>query len=402
MILLSFLLFAAVGADIPCPSTGQPCYCGDCASSTPIAGSSVGVMLSNGFCNTYDGKFCSGTFPIIGAVCSSGSCSCCALTPGVLSSEEICFDGIDNNGDNLVDCADPQCDGRLCQAPVSDLAALSIPSLIFGGEVDAANLPSITSCNRNVCFKEQCVAESNLLEGHSCCESAAFVGSTLQGLCQNTSTGLVGKVDDFLTAIHGGDALITTNNEKCHYGSCVGCVNPALVPTLSEACKGDPDFNLAFVISQNIPLFEKKRTVCFAVTAADGRGRVSITDVKTVVDDDDHESFDVRGLNVTESYFEQFVGMTYTVQSSLNEFNGARRIELLCLPNERVCTAEQIIFSASPFCYAEFITNGNANTLEGGDKRALPALSNAATLFVGGSVVTSNSAFAAVAVQLAP
>jgi len=160
------------------------------------------------------------------------------------------------------------------------------------------------------------------------------------------------------------------------------------------------------VISEDVT--DIKRAVCFAVTAPDARGHVSISDVKTVGDDDDDaiESFDVRGFNVTQSYFEQFVGMTYTVQSSFNEFVGAPRIELLCLPNERICTAQQVIFSASPFCYAEFITNGDATTLEGGDKRAisaaLPALGNAATLLVGGSVVTSNPAFASVAAKFLP
>jgi len=391
-------LLATVDVEaITCPATGQPCYCGTCSTSTPI--SSVGIMSSNGFCNTYDGKFCSGT-TLLGNICSAGlnACSCCALTPGVLPTVEVCFDGIDNNGDGLVDCADPQCDALLCQAPGSDLTGFFL-GLIPLGESDTTNLPSITSCNRHVCSKQQCVAESNLLEGRSCCDSAGFVGSTLQGVCRNPGFGL-GAITDLFTTIHGGDALLTTVNEKCHYGSCVGCLNPALVPSsLTSACNG-AGFNLAFVISEDV--LEKKRAVCFAVTAPDARGSVSITNVKTIGDDDDEESFDVRGFNVTKSYFQQFVGLTYTVQSSVNEFNHATRIELLCLPNERVCTAQQIIFSASPFCYAEFITNGDANTLEGGDKRALPTLGDAATLFVGGSVVTSNSAFSSVAAKFAP
>jgi hypothetical protein len=59
-------------------------------------------------CTTCGATACVGVVcDATGHTCSSDSPSTCSACPG--GSQEICNDGIDNNCDGLVDCADPQC-----------------------------------------------------------------------------------------------------------------------------------------------------------------------------------------------------------------------------------------------------------------------------------------------------
>jgi len=413
-------LLSAVKVLGDCPGVGQACFCGDCTAGTSV--SSVGIVSSNGFCNTVDGVFCGTVVEIAPLpVCSVGSCDCCPYTSGALPTKELCFDGVDNNGDGLVDCADPQCDAQLCIPPGAQLAGFEEITVLITislplGETDTSNLPSINACNRNVCSKNQCIPESNLLEGKSCCNSAAFIGSTLEGLCTGAINGTLPFIVDAITAIHGGDSLISTNDEKCHLGACTGCLNPAFyggftsdqasIDTLCDGAGFNTLLAVSAAVADGIVPLEAYRGICLSVLGPDARGRVLINDTRIlsefagfVVND-----FDVRGVNITQEYVDQFKGLTYTVQTATNA-NGAHRIELLCDPSVQVCTAQQIVLSGTPSCFAEFITNGDGSTLVGGDKREvkdtafppLPAVLPAATVIVGGSVLSTNPAvFAAI------
>jgi len=55
---------------------------------------------------------CSGTTP---SQCVAGSGATCTTNPAGATSETSCTDGIDNDCDDVTDCADPDCDAKQCQ-----------------------------------------------------------------------------------------------------------------------------------------------------------------------------------------------------------------------------------------------------------------------------------------------
>jgi hypothetical protein len=133
-------------------------------------------------------------------------------------------------------------------------------------------------------------------EAQPCCNDPANAGM-LQ--CNASSAG-------------GGDDLVSTDNERCHAGVCVGCITASSLVTTNALC--GPTFNFGFLTDADIA--EEPLGIC-AIATRLARNVVLIANW-TVVGD--------ALPNIDQAYLDQF--------DSVFSFKvyGDRYIELQCLP----------------------------------------------------------------------
>jgi len=132
-----------------------------------------------------------------------GAQTLCSITIDV--SEEVCTDGADNDGDSLIDCADPDC----AATPCDDGAYCTVNDMCQAGScVGAArdcgdgNACTADSCNE---AGDTCAHDSAALNG-SPCEDGAF--------CTSGDTCAGG------TCIPGGATDCSISGEPCNVGVC--------------------------------------------------------------------------------------------------------------------------------------------------------------------------------------
>jgi hypothetical protein len=113
---------------LQCGATGQ---CNQCSGNGGAAEPAGELSCTDGFDNDCDGKIdcedpsCDGRLCDIGngaaGACAAGICQCKATE----ANETTCFDGVDQDCDSRIDCADPDCQarggnlGRVCDVALS-------------------------------------------------------------------------------------------------------------------------------------------------------------------------------------------------------------------------------------------------------------------------------------------
>jgi len=145
----------------------------------------------------------------------------------------------------------------------------------------------------------------------------------------------------------GGDVVAATDNEKCHYGTCVGCI--AAPATATTVC---PHANFAFQVAS-----DNSVAICANVSNAgivSGQQTVAFSEITLV----GTPSF---SPDLTQAFLNQFDG-NYIVTVLPN------RIELSCLAD---CPGGADIFiGVGGFCYIELNTadrkRSSANVIVGG------------------------------------
>lgn len=125
-----------------------------CGSSDPTCTGSISVTA-------VDGAFATGRISV-----------------SLVARETICNDGLDNNGDGLADCADPDCDLQVCKT-----AAGAAGTCSAGACVAAACVPTQTpetTCNDGI--------DNDCQNGADCADTACDgkqCGPTATSVCQN-------------------------------------------------------------------------------------------------------------------------------------------------------------------------------------------------------------------------
>jgi len=125
-----------------------------CGSSDPTCTGSISVTA-------VDGAFATGR-----------------VTVSLVARETVCNDGLDNNGDGLTDCADPDCDLQVCKT-----AAGAAGTCSAGACVAAACVPTQTpetTCNDGI--------DNDCQNGADCADTACDgkqCGPTATSVCQN-------------------------------------------------------------------------------------------------------------------------------------------------------------------------------------------------------------------------
>ena len=165
----------------------------------------------------------------------------CSITIDV--SQENCSDGIDNDGDGLADCADPDCNGTPCDDGLFCTANDTCQGGVCGSG-PPRNCSDGNSCTADSCDENagQCVHDAAALEGASCDDGEfCTTGDTCQsGACQAGSPRDCGdgnpctadSCDENANACvydaapleaapcEGGD--FCTVNQACQAGACAG------------------------------------------------------------------------------------------------------------------------------------------------------------------------------------
>lgn len=164
----------------------------------------------------------------------------CSITIDV--SNEVCDDGVDNDGDTLADCADPDCSATAC----NDGSFCTISDRCNAGtcagtprDCDDANECTVDSCDEgaNVCVQDAASANGSSCEdgqfctdGDTCAsgtcvsgpprDCTVFGGSCTTGLCNESADQCEPEPANDGSACD--DGLFCTSGEFCSGGSCAG------------------------------------------------------------------------------------------------------------------------------------------------------------------------------------
>jgi len=187
-------------------------------------------------------------------------------------------------------------------------------------------------------------------EAQSCCTGA----NANDARCNNTNPA-------------GPDAIKSTNNEKCHLNTCVGCVVGAnMIDAGSTACGPG---NIAFLVDN-----DAGQTLICGNTTRISANTVLITSWLVV----GATATVPNNQTINEAFLNQFVGVfQFFVYDD-------RYIELKCLPtSDHHCSVSNIRFGSfgHTFCFAEFAV---------GDKRKRDASPLDDTRVIGGNLLNPN------------
>jgi nitrous oxidase accessory protein NosD len=139
----------------------------------------------------------------LAATDSCGTQTLCAVTIDV--SREICTDGIDNDGDLLIDCADPDC------------AATPCDDSLFCTANDQCQSGVCTGAPRNCGDGNQCTADS-CDEGANACVNDA-VAADGDG-CQDGQFCTDGDTCSGGACVSGGATDCSSAGDQCNIGTC--------------------------------------------------------------------------------------------------------------------------------------------------------------------------------------
>ena len=220
-----------------CSQTNE--VCGNASSSTSCTddGNPCTYDLCNGSGSCSHANKAAGTSCGTGKACNSGG-QCLPTT------ETSCIDNIDNDGDGLIDCRDPDCTAiscgtctyAACNASTHQWYCANSTSSTTCGAQDCDYLD--TSCRNytdvtkycsggGVCGSASCSVYTNVSSGTSCgtktCPQSYCVGSTpytYQASCSKTCNGSGSCNDCTCTATQG---TACSGNTYCSSGSCVTC-----------------------------------------------------------------------------------------------------------------------------------------------------------------------------------
>lgn len=183
---------------------------GGCAPCTGMSGNQYTVPGNNpnwdshGFTLTYTGSEPSFWFTLYGREyesCSGWEEFYMDVEYGYsIQFEEICDNGIDDDGDSLIDCNDPDCLGEDTNGD---------------GYVDCCNVNADCTPNRN-CVNEACSSNYCQYPIRSLCENVECAGTEW---CDGTNTDCVTPDDDndVCETCFGGNWDYTTGGECCEY-----------------------------------------------------------------------------------------------------------------------------------------------------------------------------------------
>ncbi len=171
-----------------------------------IAGTAGDVTLKA--CDGATDSTCSGTITVtaIDAAYAAGK-----VTVTLIPKETICNDGIDNNGDGLIDCADPDCSAQVCAgagglAGICTTGTCVVPSCTPSPEICTDGIDN--DCNGKI----DC-ADTVACDGKPCkTGSPTFVCKT--GVCTDVASGLGISVAPARTRIPADGAATTTVTVK--------------------------------------------------------------------------------------------------------------------------------------------------------------------------------------------
>ena len=169
-----------------------------------------------------------------------GAQALCSITIDV--SDEICTDGIDNDGDTLVDCADPDCaatpcdDGQFCTVADQCQAGACVGASRNCGDGNACTADScddgIDACVHEAAPLDGSPCEDGLFctDGDTCGGGACIAGGAMDcsaagdacnlGVCNDTTNQCEPQPVGEGTACD--DGLFCTVGEICMGGSCEG------------------------------------------------------------------------------------------------------------------------------------------------------------------------------------
>lgn len=125
-------------------------HCGSCANACGATAQCIGGMCrssTESACDDMLDEDQDGLFDCADADCDGRSCATGCTCAGAVKQETLCSDGVDNDGDQNADCADSDCLGESCSAAApTQTCDATLSCSCFG----SATPPAETTCDDGV------------------------------------------------------------------------------------------------------------------------------------------------------------------------------------------------------------------------------------------------------------
>lgn len=241
-------------AGMPCDD-GSNCTSGDVCAGGVCAGTDSGCM-SPGVCEKAGGMCVARAcvyLPDVGAACGSGLS--CRADRSCVPGEANCADGVDNDGDGLLDCADPDCADQPCgpgstclQPPLCASGVCGTPEPVACADPSGICLAGATCFLDAGCRFTRVLDAGTACAGGRCLADGGCVAPETGAACANgvddDFDGLVDCADPDCNgaSCEDGDACTIAqqcSNGRCDGGATVVCNSPADCQLVGLACLSD-------------------------------------------------------------------------------------------------------------------------------------------------------------------